>query len=161
MSTTASPIDRLRELGGELFLSGDVIRYRIPAASPEAHKLLAEIRKDREAVLAMLQDQEGYPPTLEEIQSALPSGVTLVSYQPKQTPFDVAPVNVVTNAGKFFRAYLKDLNRRLEHPNGHASPPLADILSKLADAGLELKIAKPGAFMNVLGLEVSDDDIPF
>jgi len=36
MRTTTSPIDRLHELGGELFLSGDVIRYRIPATEEAA-----------------------------------------------------------------------------------------------------------------------------
>jgi hypothetical protein len=49
----------------------------------------------------------------------------------------------VTNAGKFFRAYLRDLNSRLEHPDGYVVPPLAEILSKLADAGLELRLERP------------------
>ncbi len=63
MSATASPIDRIRELGGELFLRGDVIRYRIPADSAEARQLLAEIRKDREAVITLLRDRESKPPS--------------------------------------------------------------------------------------------------
>ena len=145
MSATASPIDRLRELGGELFLSGEVIRYRIPAGNPEARQVLAEIRKDREAVAAVLRDQESKPPSLEEVQAALPAGVRLVSYQPKEAPFAVAPVSVVTNAGKFFRAYLRDLKARIEKPEGYHCPPLADILAKLADAGLEMRVEAPEA----------------
>lgn len=145
MSTTANPIDRLRELGGELFLQGDVIRYRIPAHSPEAHELLAEVRKDREAFKALLQDRESKPPSLEEVKAVLPPGVKLVNYEPKQAPFAVAPVSVVTNAGRFFRAYLRDLRWRLEHPEGYAAQALPDILAKLADAGLELKVKIPTA----------------
>jgi hypothetical protein len=39
-------------------------------------------------------------------------------------------------------------------------PPLADILSKLADAGLELTVDGP-AVTNAHGVIVTDDDIPF
>jgi hypothetical protein len=59
---------------------------------------------------------------------------------PSKAPFAVSPVSVVTNAGKFLRAYLGDLRWWLEHPEGYAAPSLTDILSKLADAGLELKL---------------------
>ena len=79
MSTTANPIDRLQELGGELFLQGGFIRYRVPKGNPEAHELLAEIRKDRQAFIALLQDRESKPPSLDEIQASLPPGVKLVN----------------------------------------------------------------------------------
>ena len=105
---TASPVDRIRELGGELFLVGDRLKYRIPAGNLEARQLIAEIRRDREAVIAMLRDIESKPPSVEEVRAALPPGVKLVSYNPKQSPFAVAPVSVVTNAGKFYRAYLAE-----------------------------------------------------
>ena len=70
----------------------------------------------------------------------LPPGVMLVSYQPKEIPFAVTPVSIVTNPGRFFRAYLQDLGWRLEHPKGYAAAPLAEILTKLAEAGLELTL---------------------
>jgi hypothetical protein len=142
LSACVSPIDRLRELGGELFLHGGVIRYRIPAHSVEARRLLAEIRKDREAVIAMLRERESRPPLLQEVKASLPPGVRVVRYQPKQPPFAVAPVSVVVDAGRFFRDYLRDLSWRLGHPQGYHSPPLADILAKLADAGLELEVTR-------------------
>jgi hypothetical protein len=160
MRTIASPIDRLRELGGELRLEGDKIRYRIPATQ-EAREVITAIRRDRDAVIAMLRDSGSKPPTLEEVEAALPVGVRLVSYQPKEAPFAVVPVSVVTNAGIFYRTHLRDLRARLEKPDGYQCPSLADIMSKLADAGLELKIGKPGAFINVHGLEISNDDLPF
>lgn len=61
---------------------------------------------------------------------------------PRHVPFAVAPVSIVTSAGKFFRAYLRDLGIRLAKPENYAAPPLADILGKLADAGLELAIGE-------------------
>ncbi len=158
--TTGEILDSVRELGGELTLQGNKLPYRLPDC-PEARELLEAIKRDKEAIKALLRDSESQPPTLEEIKAALPPGVRLVSYQPKQAPFAVAPVSVVTNAGQFFRAYLRDLNWRMAEPQGYHVPPLTDILAKLADAGLELQLEKPGAFVNAHGLEVSDDDVPF
>jgi hypothetical protein len=71
--------------------------------------------------------------------SMLPPGFRLVSYHPKKAPFAVAPVSIVTNARKFLRAYLRDLRWLAKHTNTHATAPLANILAKLADAGLELR----------------------
>lgn len=52
----------------------------------------------------------------------------------------VGPVSLVTSAGKFYREYLRNLRWRVKHPEGYAAPPLPEILSKLADAGLELAL---------------------
>ncbi|HUZ47714.1 MAG TPA: hypothetical protein VMW54_13845 [Terriglobia bacterium] len=153
-------LDRLASFGCAVRIEGEKLKVRGPNL-PEVAALVSELHARRDDAITILRDTEGPPPSIEEIQAALPCGVTLVSYQAKQTPFDVAPVSIVTNAGRFFRAYLRDLKWRLEHPDGYAAPPLTDILSKLADAGLELKIGKPGAFINAHGLDVSDDDIPF
>jgi hypothetical protein len=121
-----------------VFLDGERLRYRIPVDDPEARQLLAEIRQNRAAVIAMLRDAETRPPALEEATAMLPAGLRVLRYEPKAVPFAVAPVSVVTNARTFFRRYLKDLAWRLAHPDTYAAPPLADILTKLADAGLDL-----------------------
>lgn len=153
-------IDRLAELGCAVRVEGEKLKVRGPNL-PEVAGLVSELRARRDDALAILREAESNPPSLSEIQAALPVGVKLVSYRPKQAPFAVATVSVVTNAGKFFCAYLRDLKGRLEKPEGYHCPPLADILGKLADAGLELKLEKPGAFVNAHGLEVSDEDVAF
>jgi hypothetical protein len=53
VSALANPIDRFRELGGSLWLEGERVRYRIQAGSPGAHEVLADLRRDRDAVAAM------------------------------------------------------------------------------------------------------------
>ena len=59
MSTaTINPVDRLRELGGELFLEGDKIGYRIPVNNPEVSQLLDEIRRDRDEVIRILRERQ-------------------------------------------------------------------------------------------------------
>lgn len=158
--TALDVLDRLADLGCAVRVEGEKLKVRGPNL-PEVAGLVSELRARRIDALAILRETEHNPPSIEEVKDTLPPGVRLVSYRPKQAPFAVAPVSVVTNAGKFFRAYLRDLNTRLENPEGYHCPPLADILAKLADAGLELEVEKPGAFVNAHGLLVTDDDLPF
>ncbi|MGD1105234.1 MAG: hypothetical protein ABSA59_24580 [Terriglobia bacterium] len=132
-------LDRLSFFGCQVRVEGDKLKVRGPDR-PEVEELVSELRREREAAIAFLRDRESKPPSLEEVRSSLPPCVKLVSYEPKQAPFAVAPVSVVTNAGKFYRAYLADLSRRLAKPEGYHCPPLRDILAKLADAGLELGV---------------------
>jgi hypothetical protein len=139
MSVLASPLDRLRELGGSFYLDGEKLRYRIPATD-EGRQLAGEIRVSREAIREMLRDQESRPPSLEEVRASLPPGVKVASYEPKQAPFVVAPVSVVTSAGKFYRVYLADLRERLAKPEGYSCPSLVDILAKLESAGLRIEL---------------------
>jgi len=137
-------LDQLSHFGCSVRVEGDRLKVRGPKR-PEVDRLVTELRQDREAALAFLRNQESSPPTLEEVTAMLPAGVRLLRYESKPVPFAVAPVSVVTNAGKFLRAYLRDVRWRLEHPDDYAAPPLTDILSKLADAGLELRVPKTPA----------------
>ena len=138
MSALVNPIDRLRELGGEVFLDGGRLKYRIPD-TPEANQMIEEIRQNREAIREMLREQESTVPSLEEVKSYLPRGIKVARYEPKQAPFALAPISIVTNAGLFYRRYLADLRERLAKLEGHCCPPLGDILAKLAEAGLEIE----------------------
>jgi hypothetical protein len=138
----ADILDIVRELGGELTLEGDKLRYRLPDC-PESRELLEQVRRDREAIKALLRGGANQPPSLQEVQAGLPPGVRLLSYRPKQVPFAVAPVSIVTDVGKFFRAYLRDLRRRLEDPDTYATPPLAAraCLRSAANSGSAVRTA--------------------
>jgi hypothetical protein len=143
--TVGEVIERVAEVGGSLQLEGkdgEHVALTLPRnCPPETESAIVEtVRANREVVPAMLHDIGSKAPSVEKVRASLPPSVRLVSYHPKPAPFAVAPVSIVTDAGKFYRAYLKDLAWRIEHPQGHAAPLLADILSKLADAGLELTV---------------------
>jgi hypothetical protein len=129
----------LAALGCAVRIEGERLKVR-GLDLPEVAVLVSELRAHREEAMLLIRELRSAPPTLEEIQVMLPEGVRVVRYEPKEAPFAVAPVSVVSNAGKFFRAYLNDLAWRMEHPEGRAVPPLADILAKLADASLRLEI---------------------
>ena len=131
-------LDRLSSFGCHVRLEGDKLKVRGPDR-PEVEELVSELRRERDAAIAFLREQESKSPSLEEVQSYLPRGIRVARYEPKQVPFAVAPVSIVTNAGKFYRRYLADLRERLGHLEGYSCPPLGDILAKLADAGLEIE----------------------
>ena len=140
--TVGELVERVAEVGGSLYLEGNHVALTLPQnCPPDTEAAIVEtIRANRDAVSAILDDMGSKAPSLEEVRASLPPGIKLVSYEPKQAPFDLTPVFTVTKAGKFYRAYLRDLTWRLEHPHDYAAPPLADILSKLAEAGLELRL---------------------
>ena len=74
----------------------------------------------------------------------LPKGVRLVRYEPRTPPVGIRLVSVVNDVDKFIRHYLEELDARLHHPvqiRGGGS--VFEILSKLAEAGLELAIEPP------------------
>ena len=74
----------------------------------------------------------------------LPKGVRLVRYEPRTPPVAIRPVSVVTDVNKFIRHYLEELDARLHSPvQIRAGGSVFEILSKLAEAGLELAIEGP------------------
>jgi hypothetical protein len=74
----------------------------------------------------------------------LPKGVRLVRYEPKTPPVAINLVSVVTNVDKFLRYSLAELDARLHNPvQIRAGGSVFEILSKLAEAGLELAIEGP------------------
>lgn len=135
-------LDRLSSFGCQVRVEGEKLKVRGPDR-PEVGELVSELRREREAAIAYLREQESRAPSLDEVMANLPLGVKVVSYEPKESPFPVSTVSVVTNPGKFYRAYLEDLRARLANPQVYSCPPLPDILVKLADGGLELQISEP------------------
>ncbi len=74
----------------------------------------------------------------------LPRGVRLVSYQPKEPPVAITVCSVVTDVPKFMEHCLAELSARLHSPvQIHAGDSVFELLSKLADCGLELAIEWP------------------
>ncbi|HLI30090.1 MAG TPA: hypothetical protein VKV79_03190 [Terriglobia bacterium] len=74
----------------------------------------------------------------------LPEGVALVRYTPKDPPVAVTVCSVVTDVPKFIRHALGELDARLHSPiQIKAGDSVFELLSKLADCGLELHLEWP------------------
>ncbi len=72
---------------------------------------------------------------------ALPPGVRLMSYQPKEPPVAITVCSVVTDVPKFIEHCLAELSARLHSPvQIRAGDSVFELLSKLADCGLELVV---------------------
>lgn len=158
--TVSEAIETLETLGCVIRVEGERLKVRGPEV-PEVAALVSELRARREEAIRLIRDRGSAPPTADEVQRLLPPGVKIVRYAPKRPPVAVAPVSVVTDIGQFIRAYLGDLESRLERPGQYFVPPLPEILSKLADVGLELKIEDEPRVPNAHGVVITDDDLPF
>jgi hypothetical protein len=76
----------------------------------------------------------------------LPEGVRLVRYERKAPPVAVTVCSVVNDVPKFIGHALAELDARLHHPvQIKAGDSVFDLLSKLADCGLELRLEWPSA----------------
>jgi hypothetical protein len=76
----------------------------------------------------------------------LPAGVRLARYTAKNPPVALMVCSVVTDVPKFIRHALAELEARLHHPvQIKAGDSVFQLLSKLADCGLELRIKWPPA----------------
>ena len=118
-----------------------------------------------------------------ECPYTLPEGVKLVQFTRKAPPVAVTVCSVVMDVPKFIRHALTELDARLHHPvQIKAGDSLFELLSKLADCGLELhldwpperiignspepepaKPTKPPATpeFNAHGVDITDEDVPF
>jgi hypothetical protein len=118
-----------------------------------------------------------------ECPYTLPEGVKLVQFTRKAPPVAVTVCSVVTDIPKFVRHALAELDARLHHPvQIKAGDSVFELLSKLGDCGLELRLewppepiiqtspegepskpAKPPATpdLNAHGVDITDEDVAF
>jgi hypothetical protein len=111
----------------------------------------------------------------------LPEGVKLLRYERKSPPVAVTVCSVVNDPPKFIRHALQELDARLHHPvQIKAGDSVFELLSKLADCGVELHLewpperitenspdSEPSKPTKLAGraelnphLEITDEDVP-
>jgi hypothetical protein len=126
--------------GGEFVLDGERVHVKYPPDLLDVFApILATLRANRQQVEMLIRERHGVPAPPEP--PALPRGVRLIRYAPKEPPVAVAPVSIVTNVDKFIRHHLAELDARLNHSiqiRGGGS--VFEILAKLAEVGLELRL---------------------
>ena len=137
----------------------------------------ASVPSDTQIMAAYAGTAPTKPTKLSPCPYDLPAGIRLLGYTQKRPPVVVTVCSVVTDPDKFIRHALAELDARLHHPiQIKAGDSVFDLLSKLADCGLELaiqwppetpgelKAATPPATLgvpNVHGVVITDEDIPF
>jgi hypothetical protein len=135
----AEAIKEFESRGGRLLFEGADVTVIYPREQKdETQAVVRTLRANRDRVIEMVRERQGVPAPGECLP--LPPGVRLVSYHPKTPPVPISLVSIVNDVDKFIAAYLSDLRQRLAHPNTHACAPLHEILTKLAEVGVELAI---------------------
>jgi hypothetical protein len=101
--TPSELIEAVAEAGGTLELKDDKVRYQMP---PERAHLVEELRQQREGIKVLLLGRR--------ISAALPPGVRLLSWQPKEPPVILTRHSVVTDVEGFTTMTLEQLRVALE-----------------------------------------------
>lgn len=114
---------------------------------------------------------------------SLPEGVKLIRFDKKRPPVAIRSFSIVNDLNKFIRHALDELDARLRRPSQiKAGDSVFQLLSKLADCGLEVRLewppnretmhdsceTEPSRFgkasesfqANAAGLESNDEDVP-
>jgi len=129
-------------MGGRLYFSGDELRVRYPPEiGGKVKPYLENLRLYGEEVARVLRERSSGIPA-PDLCPPLPDGVRLVRYTPKAPLVAIQPCSIVTDVEKFIRAYLRDMDCRLSHPENYTCESLPMILAKLAEVGLELEVGR-------------------
>jgi len=101
--TAIELVHAVEKAGGSLALKGEQIKYTIPK---RAAWLVPELRQHREGIVTLLQRRKALP--------AMPAGVRLVRWSPKQPPIMLEQRSVVIDVDKFIFTTLMEIRARLE-----------------------------------------------
>jgi len=139
-------LDQFESLGGRVTLGeGDCLRCEFPRGMAKARTLIKALREWKADVVEILKDRQAPLGTSAPPECPLlPKGVRLVKYAPKTPPVAIAPVSIVNDVRRFIEAKLAELDARLNKPiQIRAGDGVFEILSKLAEVGVELAIEVP------------------
>lgn len=128
--TAAELVSTIEASGGLLTVNGNRLRYELPE---EAAPLLPELRAHRDAVLRFLRERSRVP--------AMPSGVRLVSWQPKAPPVILTSYSVVIDIEKFIEYTLEQLGHALKGENWLAANwTVRELMERLEQAGVVVEV---------------------
>lgn len=89
MTSVLEIVSRLEAAGGTLLLAGNRIQYRVPRGNSEIQSFLAELRKHRSELAALLKARNAEP--------EMPPGVRLLEWMLKDPPVAIETCSVVTD----------------------------------------------------------------
>jgi len=121
--------------GVALRLDGGRVRIRYP--EPQQRERLASqvafLRAHRSEVAEFLQARDAVP--------AMPSGVRLVSWNPKHAPIVLSRYSVITDVPAFITSTLRQLEAALEGNCWRAGNwSVRDLMERLEEAGVKLEV---------------------
>jgi hypothetical protein len=141
-------IAQIEAAGGVLNLKGESITYEVPA---QVRPLLVQLREQKTDAVQILRERQAVSRAID--CPALPHGIRIIRFEPKQPPVLIESYAVVTDVRKFIETELRELDGRLHAPvQIRGGFGIFTILDWLAQCGLEVEIARRnGAFQKPCG----------
>ena len=130
-------IAEFQSAGVVLSLEGERVVCDLPPGMPEA--TLDKLRAEREEVKRILRERQlSLPP-------ALPSGVRLVSWEPKTPPVAITRSSIVTNVPLFVEVTLRQLAQAVkgDKPFLAGNWSVRDLVDRLEQVGLKVQVESP------------------
>ena len=120
----------IESAGGALWVTGESLGYRIPESESS---LVDEIRTCKWELVELLAQRP-----------AMPGGVRLVSWSPKDAPIQLSRCEAVTDTDKFIRSTLRQLEAQLSTNDWIAGCwGLSGLLDRLAACGCVVALDDP------------------
>lgn len=99
MNSAVEIVEAVTSRGGQLWLDGELLRYRLPANMGPMVDVLREHKPEIIEILAQ--------------RPAMPAGVRLICWDPKAAPVQLSECSTITDVDLFIRTTLMQLAARL------------------------------------------------
>jgi len=127
-------IERITNEGGQIWLEEDKVRARLPET---LRPLVSVIHSHKPELVAELARRP-----------AMPAGVRLVSWSPKDAPVQLSECSTVTNVDLFVRSTLRQLEALLTGKDWLAGGwGLSGLLNRLAAVGCHVALVDPSRML--------------
>ena len=128
--TALELIQRVEANGGRFRVDGE---YLVIAPKEAAAPVMEELRQHKAELMAELARRP-----------AMPTGVRLVRWEPKDAPVQLSPCSTVTDTEKFIRSTLRQLEAALEGRRWQAGNwGLSGLIDRLAACGCVVALDDP------------------
>jgi hypothetical protein len=118
----AEILENVEAVGGQLWVVGDMLRMRLPESS---RPLVEQIRTWKPDIMDLLATRP-----------AMPVGVRLLRWEPKQPPVQLSRYETVTDVDRFTRSTLLQVEARLHSNDWLAGNwTLSTLIDRLAAVG--------------------------
>jgi hypothetical protein len=129
MSTALELIRTVEANGGHFRVDGEDL---VIAPRNAAEPVMKELRRLKPEIIELLARRP-----------AMPAGIRLIRWAPKDAPIQVSPCSLVTDPEKFIRSTLRQVEARLSGKDWLAGWALSTLLDRLALCGCEVALDDP------------------
>lgn len=124
-------LEAVQQNGGALWAEDGKLKYRLPAGKSD---LLPIMRHLKSEITKLLSEHP-----------AMPSGVRLIHWEPKNAPVILSQCSTVTDIEKFIGSTLAQLDAKLNGKSWQAGNwPLSTLIESLAACGVHVVLDDPG-----------------